>query len=59
MVRSCVLDLLDLGCVRSDGLEHAAHTANEADLLLEHLHAVPLRQGLLLLLILLSLLLLE
>ena len=59
MVRSRVLDLLDLALVCSDGLEHAAHAANEADLLLEDLHAVPLRISLLLFFVLSILLLLQ
>ena len=59
MVRSRVLDPLDLALVCSDGLEHATHAADEADLLLEDLHAVLFGKGCLLLLVLLILLLLK
>ena len=59
MVWSRVLDPLDLALVCSDGLEHATHAADEADLLLEDLHAVPLRLRLLLFFVLSVLLLLQ
>ena len=59
MVRSRVLDPLDLALVCSDSLEHATHAADEAYLLLKNLHPVPLRQGLLLFFVLSFLLLLQ
>ena len=59
MVRSRVLDPLDLALVCSDSLEHATHAADEADLLLKDLHPVPLRQGLFLFFVLSFLLLLQ
>lgn len=36
VVRALVLDLLDLISIRSNSLEHTAHTTNEANLLLEN-----------------------
>ena len=42
-----------------DCLEHAAHPAHESNLLLDHLHAVPLGRSLLRLFVLLGLLLFE
>ena len=59
MVRSRVLDPLDLALVCSNSLEHSTHAADETDLLLEDLHAVPLRNGLLLFFVLSILLFLQ
>lgn len=59
MIRSRVLNLLDLVRVRANRLEHAAHSTNKANLLLKNLHAVPLSRRGLLLFVLFVLLLLE
>ena len=57
VIRSLLFDLTNFVCVGPDRLEHSAHAANEANLLLEDLHAVLLGLGDLGLLVLLLLLL--
>ena len=57
VIRSLLFDLTNFVCVGPDRLEHSAHAANEANLLLEDLHAVLLGLGFLGLLVLLLLLL--